>query len=191
MKTPDQKTDERIEAAKKLSRTGNRKDLQNYLRLRLEIEMRNYRGKPVNKSVDFVYGCYIKIEDAHFIIIKEAEYRWTEDEYLITGMVEVIPETVSQQVGLKDKHGKEMYGGDIVLVEEKYGEDPERLFPPTRSVAKLFGWGGKFGFVDKKNSPKPYQNKECDIEIHEVGMAHTCQNGREIIGNIHSENKKE
>ncbi len=34
MKTPDQKTDERIEAAKKLSKSGSRKDLKAYLRLR-------------------------------------------------------------------------------------------------------------------------------------------------------------
>lgn len=35
-KTLEQKEDERIEAAKKAARTGNRKDLQKYLKLRRE-----------------------------------------------------------------------------------------------------------------------------------------------------------
>lgn len=79
--------------------------------------MRPYRAIPID-SKDFVYGGLCKISNnKSYIVLEEAEIKELV-EYgsgtEIWGFVEVIPETVGQQVSLKDKNGKEGYKDDIV-----------------------------------------------------------------------------
>lgn len=76
----------------------------------------------------------------------------------------------SQQfTGLSDKSGKEIYEGDIVIVEIKYGEYKEDLMSSQKTVAELYGYSGEFCFGDEA-----------------ISMSSTYQNGREIIGDIHT-----
>lgn len=67
---------------------------------------------------EWVYGYYSKIK--HFLGLKYLHYIIDEKQ----NYVEIIPETVSQYTGLKDKNGVEIYENDIVQLEYQ-GEDED------------------------------------------------------------------
>ena len=118
--------------------------------------MKPYRATPIDKPVDsgeFVYGWYIKYQSQHFI------FPIKSNKSFLGRFIEVHPSTVGQQVGLKDKHGKEIYKGD------QYKEGNKTFTVVFASGSFMGDWmnGSSQRFIDHENI--------------------------EIIGNIHTENQ--
>lgn len=146
-----------------------------------ESQMRKYyRGIPIN-SKEFVYGWYAETEGKHYIINPDAGMAQCNcGGHGFAGFVEVIPKTVGQQIGLKDKNGKgiDVYVDDIVICS-------------CDSASKL-----RFKGVIKYSAPEFYlacfweeiDGEQCSYPVG--GNTRSLIRGfwsiDEIIGNIHT-----
>jgi len=98
--------------------------------------MREHRGQ--TKDGKWVKGWYFELEDIHYIMPDTASTFTTKimtEHFVIEGFIEVIPESVGQDTGLKDKKRTEEFpegqpifgslegtkGGDIVMASSIYG----------------------------------------------------------------------
>ena len=134
--------------------------------------MRPYRAILIGDK-DFVYGWYVEIDNISFI-----EYQAEKSNNRCT--VEVIPETVGQFTGLKDKNSKEGYAGDLIDVRD--GDYEARGVVEWANKSGLWGWRA----TDTHNSLTIATNQVRPLWVI-LSKQHRYQGV--IIGNIHQNPK--
>ena len=113
-----------------------------------------FRGKRIDNG-DWVYGDLIHNIDC--IKIRERE----TDINRIAKSYEVIPDTVGQYTGLKDKNGNEIYEGDIVT----------GLFNYTDIIGHIVYGSDATFFIERKG-------------LYGIGL-NNAEDWLEVVGNIH------
>lgn len=118
------------------------------------------------KRGTWVYGVPIKTKIGIFIIDEENPHYCSQYFYMEIQMPKlVIPETVGQFTGLRDKNGKEIYDGDIVVFESVFSKDKFVGRVMYYSGCKPILWDGK----------------------HSIDLAETNGEDLEIRGNIYED----
>lgn len=129
-----------------------------------------FHGKRKDNG-EWVEGCLCVFDDYADISYRDQEYSE------IINTVEVIPETVGQDTGLKDKNGKTIFEGDIVL----FGETPLVVY----WNGEAFGWCAKAEQHPFRRFPSCRDWDYIDLGWIAAEAPCTGEITTEIIGNIH------
>lgn len=137
-----------------------------------------FRGKSKTDNM-WCYGSYIFTDDNRNNPFRTSPFKeshkivfWYGGDWNLGGWIdeEVIPETIGQYTGLKDKDGKEIYEGDILTWSEN-GITSNPLVVEFKHGA--FGYTYSYDFISfSGNSNFMFNQFDTDVRF-------------EVIGNIH------
>ena len=94
----------------------------------------------------------------------------------IPNMTEVIPETVGQYTGLRDKNGKKIFEGDIVRLTDEHNEMEWTAVVVFGNPNGDYNWGWQLNAIEEFDG-----NKDILLWVDMEESGAYC----EIIGNIH------
>lgn len=137
-----------------------------------------FRGKPKNQNEfyhfsnvwrdcikdGFVIGSLIVAADRYYICVSTIGANKSAINNGIVSMIEVIPETVDQYIGLPDKNGKKIFEGDLCLCNRNISHYIDKLVFEIK-------YDNIHGFYGESISGSEISADEFEL----------C----EIIGNIH------
>ncbi len=128
-----------------------------------------FKGKRKDTK-DWVFGHLVQCVDIVLIFPRGKEFYYDELEKFAFDMTayEVIPKTVGQYTGIKDKNGKKIFEGDIIKVTNDYGII--EVLDSDTGIGVVEFYDGYWYIAEQVNN-----------SLYEIGRCYYI----EIIGNIH------